>query len=176
MIVVMKLSALKEGRWYEHGMRVGLGGLTTLAAGLIGDFWGPAVGGLFLAFPAILCASATLVETHERREKCERGLAGHRRGTDAAALEAAGATLGSLGLATFALAVWLLAPTLGIASVGIGSIIWLLVAVMCWRLRRHVRRPYFCAKLMAKRRFDANQLGRRSSKRVNTNSAQTPRG
>ncbi len=71
-------------------MRVGLGGLTTVVAGLIGDFWGPVEGGLFLALPVILCASATLVEAHERREKCERGLVGHRRGTDAAALEAAG--------------------------------------------------------------------------------------
>lgn len=146
MIVSVKLSALKEGRWYEHGMRVGLGGLTTVVAGLIGDFWGPVEGGLFLALPVILCASATLVEAHERREKCERGLVGHRRGTDAAALEAAGAAIGSLGLASFALAVWLLAPNMGIASLGIGAVVWLLVAVTCWRLRRLAGRPYFCAR------------------------------
>jgi hypothetical protein len=139
MIVRIKLSALKEGRWYEYVVRFGLGGLTTLAAGIIGDFWGPAVGGLFLAFPAILCASATLVETHERREKCEHGVGGHRRGTDAAALETAGAALGSLGLASFALATWLLVSSLGVAALGLGSIVWLLVSVACWRLRRHVR-------------------------------------
>jgi hypothetical protein len=173
MIVSAELSALKEGRWYEHGMRVGLGGLTTLVAGFIGDFWGPAVGGLFLAFPAILCASATLVEAHERREKCERGLIGHRRGTDAAALEAAGAALGSLGLASFALAVWLLAPNMGIASLGIGAVVWLVVAVMCWQMRRYVGRPYFCARLRAGQCFDANQLDEKSSKRVNADSAPT---
>jgi hypothetical protein len=139
MIVRAKWSALKEGRRYEYVIRFGLGGLTTLMAGIVADRWGPETAGLFLAFPAIFCASATLVEAHERREKRDHGVAGHRRGTDAAALESAGATLGSVGLATFALAVWLLAPAFGIASLALGSIAWLLVSVTCWRLRREVR-------------------------------------
>jgi hypothetical protein len=140
MIVSAKPSALQEGRWYEYVIRFALGGLMTLVAGIIADIWGPAVGGLFLAFPAILCASATLVEAHERREKREHGGKGHRRGTDAAALETAGAALGSVGLATFALAVWLLVPGCGIAALGLGSIAWFMVSVTCWRLRRDVRR------------------------------------
>jgi Protein of unknown function (DUF3147) len=140
MIVSVKLSALNEGRSYEYVIRFALGGLTTLIAGIIAEIWGPAVGGLLLAFPAILCASATLVEAHERRKKREHGVEGHRRGTDAAAVETAGATLGSLGLATFAVAVWLLVPRFGIASLGLGSMAWLLVSVMCWRLRRRLRR------------------------------------
>jgi hypothetical protein len=140
MIVSAKLSALKEGRWYEYAIRFGLGGLTTLIAGVIADTFGPAAGGLFLAFPAILCASATLVEAHERREKRERGLEGHRRGTDAAGLETSGAAIGSIGLASFGLAVWWLAPAFGIASLLIASIVWLVVSVGCWRLSRDVRR------------------------------------
>jgi hypothetical protein len=140
MIVRAKLAALKEGRWYEYVIRFGLGGLTTLIAGIIADRWGPETGGLFLAFPAIFCASATLVESHERREKREHGVSGHRRGTNAAALESAGAALGSVGLGAFALVVWLLAPALGIASLALGSIAWLLVSITCWRLRRNVRR------------------------------------
>jgi hypothetical protein len=139
MIVSAKLSALQEGRWYEYVIRFALGGLTTLVAGIIADIWGPSVGGLFLAFPAILCASATLVEAHERREKREHGFKGQRRGTDAAALETAGAALGSVGLATFALSVWLLVPGFGIGALGLGSIAWLAVSVTCWRLRRDVR-------------------------------------
>jgi hypothetical protein len=170
MIVGAKLSALKEGRWYEHGMRFGLGGFTTLIAGLVGDYWGPAVGGLFLAFPAVLCASATLVETHERREKCERGVMGHRRGTDAAALDVTGAALGCPGLASFALAVWLLTPSLGIWSLGVGSILWLVASVTCWRMRRGVGRPHLYATLKAKRGVDANQPCRKCSKRINVNS------
>jgi hypothetical protein len=116
-----------------------LGGTTTLIAGVISDKWGPEMGGLFLAFPASLCASATLVESHERREKRERGLQGDRRGTDAAGLDSAGAALGSIGLAAFAFAVWKLAPAFGLASLALGSIAWLFGSVTLWRLRRYVR-------------------------------------
>lgn len=136
MIVTAKLSALRESRWYEYAVRFGLGGLTTVVAGIVVDSFGLEAGGLFLAFPAIICASVTLVESHERREKRERGLEGHRRGTDAAGLETSGAAIGSLGLASFALTVWLLAPGFGMASLLVGSAVWLLVAVSCWRLRR----------------------------------------
>jgi hypothetical protein len=141
MMIRAKLSALKEGRWYEYVIRFVLGGATTVIAGIIADTWGPETGGLFLAFPAILCASATLVESHERREKRKHGLQGHRRGTDAAGLETAGAALGSIGLAAFALATWSLAPNFGMISLAVGSIAWLLVSVTLWRLRRDVRQP-----------------------------------
>ena len=140
MIVRAKLSSLKEGRWYEYAIRFALGGAITLMAGIIADICGPATGGLFLAFPAILCASATLVESHERREKREHKVKGHRRGTDAAGLETAGAALGSVGLVIFALAVWWLAPDFGALSLVFGSVGWLLVAITLWRLRREVHR------------------------------------
>jgi hypothetical protein len=51
------------------------------------------VGGLFLAFPAIFPASATLVEKHEAENKKRRGLSGMVRGREAAALDAAGAAM-----------------------------------------------------------------------------------
>jgi len=38
----------------------------TVIAGLIAFRFGPVVGGLFLAFPAIFPASATLIERHGR--------------------------------------------------------------------------------------------------------------
>jgi hypothetical protein len=142
MVIRFQLSALKEGRWYEYVIRFVLGGATTVAAGLIADHWGPATGGLFLAFPAILCASVTLVEAHERREKRERQVKGYRRGTDAAALETAGAVLGSLALALFSLVVWPLAPRLGGASLALGTLVWLLASIAFWRLRRDVRWTY----------------------------------
>src|ERR1700712_1868769 len=41
MIINAKLSALKEGRWYEYVIRFALGGATTLIAGIIGDTWEP---------------------------------------------------------------------------------------------------------------------------------------
>jgi hypothetical protein len=139
MIAHAKFSALGESRWYEYLVRFVLGGLTTVVAGVVADLYGPQMGGLFLAFPAIFCASATLIEKHERQRKKERGVAGQRRGTDAAALDASGAALGGIGLAAFALVVWLLAPEYGLASLVIGSIAWILVSVTCWRLRRVIR-------------------------------------
>jgi hypothetical protein len=37
MIAHAKLDVLKEGRWYEYLVRFGLGGLATVAAGVIAD-------------------------------------------------------------------------------------------------------------------------------------------
>jgi Protein of unknown function (DUF3147) len=91
MIAHLNLSALKEAAWSEHAIRFGLGGLITVLAGFLADEFGPETGGLFLAFPAIFCASATLIEKHERQRKREKGLKGDRRGQEAAALDAAGA-------------------------------------------------------------------------------------
>ena len=53
-------SSLRQGRWYEYVVRFALGGATTAFTGLISSRYGAAVGGLFLALPAIFCASATL--------------------------------------------------------------------------------------------------------------------
>lgn len=57
-------SSLREGRWYEYLIRFALGGAVTVFTGLISSRYGPSVGGLFLALPAIFCASATLIEKH----------------------------------------------------------------------------------------------------------------
>jgi hypothetical protein len=81
-------SSLKEGRWYEYLIRFALGGAATVFTGLVSSRYGASVGGLFLALPAIFCASATLIEKHEIRRKREAGLDGRRRGEMAAALDA----------------------------------------------------------------------------------------
>src|SRR6185312_13044708 len=95
-------SSLREGRWYEYVIRFALGGAATVFTGIISSRYGASVGGLFLALPAIFCASATLIEKHENRRKRETGLSGVRRGQEAAALDAAGAALGALGMLAFA--------------------------------------------------------------------------
>jgi Protein of unknown function (DUF3147) len=136
MIVHLKLSALGETRWYEYLIRFALGGAMTVIAGLIAARFGPIVGGLFLAFPAIFPASATLIEKHVRERKEKAGLAGARRGKEAAALDAAGATLGSFGLAAFALVVWLLIEWTPSLALILATAAWLVVAVLAWRLRR----------------------------------------
>jgi hypothetical protein len=139
MIVHAKLSALRQSRWYELVIRFVLGGLMTALAGLIAKQWGPSIGGLFLAFPAIFCASATLLEKHERERKEIKVLRGARRGRGAAALDAAGAVLGSVGLAMFGAAVWWLARDHPAMSLVMATLAWLLVAVLLWRLRRVLR-------------------------------------
>ena len=67
MKISLDLSALGKTKWYEYALRFAFGGAITVAAGLIANKWGPGVGGLFLAFPAIFPASATLVEKHEKK-------------------------------------------------------------------------------------------------------------
>ena len=139
MVVRIKWSALKQTRWYEYVLRFVLGGLATVMAGAVAEFFGPEAGGLFLAFPAIFCASATLIEKHERKRKEKLGLLGRRRGKEAAALDAAGAGLGSIGLTAFGAGVWCLAPSLAFGSLALASVAWLVVSVFLWRMRRNAR-------------------------------------
>ena len=55
-------------------------GAATVLTGLISSRYGASIGGLFLAVPAIFCASATPIKKHEIRRKREAGLDGRRRG------------------------------------------------------------------------------------------------
>ena len=55
---------------------------------------------------------------------------GDIRGTKAAALDAAGAGLGSAGLAAFGAAVWYFSPVWGNASLVFAAIAWLTLAVL----------------------------------------------
>jgi hypothetical protein len=139
MMVRAKLSALQEGNWREYAVRFALGGLATVLAGGVAQIFGPQVGGLFLAFPAIFCASATLIETHECRRKAEKKLRGEKRGKDAAALDAAGAGIGSAGLAAFGLVTWLCARESALLALVLASGAWFVVAVLLWRVRMHLR-------------------------------------
>jgi Protein of unknown function (DUF3147) len=139
MVVRFKFSALAESRWSEHLARFVLGGLATVMAGLVADVWGPVTGGLFLALPAIFCASATLIEKHERRRKEEKGLQGRERGKDAAALDAAGSGLGSVGLGVFAAVMWLFARDAPAGSLALAAIAWFAVSGLMWVARRQAR-------------------------------------
>lgn len=142
MAVRFKLSALKQGHTYEYIVRFALGGLATVVAGLVADWAGPEAGGLMLAFPAIFCASATLIEKHERERKQQRGLLGEQRGKGAAALDAAGAGWGSIGMASFALMISWQAPGLNPPlCLAAASLVWFAVAVCMWRLRRALPKP-----------------------------------
>jgi hypothetical protein len=137
MTIRIDPAALKETTWNEYIVRFISGGVTTVIAGLIARRWGPTVGGLFLAFPAIFPASATLIEKHERQRKQKKGLHGERRGIDVAALDALGTAMGSLGLLAFALLCWRLLPHYAAPGVLAGAaLVWLLVGVCIWNIRK----------------------------------------
>lgn len=102
---------LKETSWKGYAVRFAFGGAITALAGWIAAEYGPAVGGLFLAFPAILPASVTLVRKHADAR--------------AAAQDAYGAALGSVGLVAFGAVIW------GVSS----HLLWwlvLLIALVVW--------------------------------------------
>jgi uncharacterized membrane protein len=139
MIVKLSLSSLQDGRWYEYLVRFALGGAATMFTGMISSRYGPAVGGLFLALPAIFCASATLIAQHEKRRKHEAGLAGHRRGQEAAALDAVGAALGSIGMLGFALVFTLLVERNALAAFALALVAWSVISVAAWWIWQHER-------------------------------------
>ena len=135
MRIRINTSAFKETRWYQVAIRFCIGGLITAATGLIATRFGPAVGGLFLAFPAIFPASATLIEEHEKQEKQEAGLEAETRARQAVSVDAAGAAIGSIGLLVFALVAtefvekftpWLVILTATIAWAAVSFLLWLL--------------------------------------------------
>jgi hypothetical protein len=131
--------ALRETRVHEVLVRFVLGGIITAFAGIIAQRFGPILAGLFLAFPAIFPASASLVEKHERKQKEEKGLHGARRGRQAASADAAGASIGSIGLLVFACAVWQLLPShSAVGVITLATLAWALVSVAGWQIRKRV--------------------------------------
>jgi len=106
--------------------------------GVLAGHYGSVFGGLFLAFPAIFPASATLVEKHEREKKRRAGITKTARGREAAALDARGAAIGSIGLIGFAFTVWRLAPIWnGALALFAALVVWMTLSILIWRLRRH---------------------------------------
>ena len=110
MVIHCNFTVLKRVRPYEYITRFILGGSITVIAALIAQRWGPSLGGLFLAFPAIFPASATLLEKHERDKKRHAGIAFTHRGRLAAALDARGSLMGAIAGLLFAVLCWRLLP------------------------------------------------------------------
>jgi len=137
--IQIDFSALKEIRWYQLAIRFCCGGLITAATGLIARKYGPAVGGLFLAFPAIFPAGATLIEKHEKEKKQRAGVRGDRRARQVVALDARGAAMGSVGLLTFALLASKLIvhhqPWLVMTAC---TLTWLATALLIWLIAKRL--------------------------------------
>jgi hypothetical protein len=139
MRVKIDLSVLRQTKWHDYAIRFLFGGLITAIAGVIAKEFGPGVGGLFLAFPAIFPASATLIEKHEKQKKERQGVDGTVRGRKAASIDAAGAAMGSLGLVVFAFIVWKVIPRHSHWLVLVAATTsWLAVSVLVWKIRKAV--------------------------------------
>ena len=137
MQIKIDTTVLGETKWPDYAVRFLFGGLITAAAGLIAKKFGPGVGGLFLAFPAIFPASATLIEKNAKEEKRKAGLNGTRRGRLEAAVDAAGASIGTLGLLLFAVVIWRYMPDHRPWIVLVlSTVIWLAVSVTAWKVRK----------------------------------------
>lgn len=121
MTIEATAEGLEKTEWWEYLIRFVFGGLITALAGLIAHRFGPLVGGLFLAFPSIAPATATLIDRHD--------------GRDAAVDSSFGAGAGAAGLVVFGAMVALLAPRLHIAIVlAVASAAWLAVSAAVWWL------------------------------------------
>lgn len=139
MRIVFDASSLKQTRWYQVLMRFLLGGLITAATGIIGKEYGPAIGGLFLAFPAVFPASATLIEEHEKERRKQSGVHGTVRARQLVAVDAAGTAIGCIGLFVFALLAAKAFPSHRPCLVICGATLaWMAVSVLFWQIRKRM--------------------------------------
>jgi hypothetical protein len=138
MSIQVDLGALKMTKWSEYALRFLFGGGITVVTAVLADRYGPEFGGLFLAFPALFVASSTLIEKHERERKEKSGIAKTLRGRQAAALDARGVTMGSIGLIGFALVVWKLLPIWNGALLA-ALVVWLIISILIWRFSKSSR-------------------------------------
>ena len=141
MKIKFDTSRLGESRWYEYLVRFIFGGCVTALAGLIAKRYGAIVGGLFLAFPAIFPATATLIEKHETDRKEREGRNGTQRARMAVGLDAAGTAIGAIALIVFAAIVWRQLPDSSLAVVlPCAMVAWVATAALGWMLWQFLRR------------------------------------
>jgi hypothetical protein len=107
---------LKQIRGRDVAVRFAFGAAISILAGLASIAVNPVFGGLFLAFPAILPASVTLIEQKESTGK--------------AADDIEGATIGALGLAVFAVVTGtVLRHTTAVLALIAATAAWLVTSV-----------------------------------------------
>ena len=108
-------SKLSKASLGEIAIRFVFGASVALVAVVVGHFFGAKAGGLFLAFPAVLPATLTLIEQKE--------------GTTKAWADASGGALGAVGLAAFALAAALMLRWNPVFALLIALVAWAVVLV-----------------------------------------------
>ena len=142
LLPAIELRKLRKIRARELAVRFAFGAAASLLAGSITLVVGPRPGGVFLAFPAILVASLTLIEKKE--------------GTSASGDHIKGTVLGAVGLAAFAIAFEAALPrtALGFAlALACGA--WLVTSIALYLVteltRRFARRTPVTSACVAQR-------------------------
>ncbi|MGB7465995.1 MAG: DUF3147 family protein [Candidatus Acidiferrum sp.] len=139
MNVSFTLGAPAKTKWYEYLVRFAFGGAITVTARFLAEHFGPVFGGLFLAFPAIFPASATLVAKHETHKKQNAGIETNSRGRQAVAVDAGRSAIGKRWPGCFR-ANRLEVPSLlqFCFRVSCSKAVWLALAILTWRIwRKH---------------------------------------
>jgi Protein of unknown function (DUF3147) len=120
---------LKEIRPGDMAIRFAFGAVASVIAGVVTLEFGARAGGLFLAFPAILVASLTLIERKD--------------GTEAAVHDVSGAVLGAAGLVVFAVTVNAALARVSVgAAVALAFAAWLGTCLTLYLIVETARRAY----------------------------------
>lgn len=107
--------AIRRHTLGDYLTRFAFGAGISAAAGIVSAMFGAKIGGVLLAFPAIMPASLTLIEKEDGRRK--------------AAINAYAAILGSVALIAFAIAVsWAFRHINGAGALLLAAAAWLVVA------------------------------------------------
>jgi uncharacterized membrane protein (GlpM family) len=121
--VGFNVGRVREARAREWLIRFGFGAGVSLLAGVVSTDAGPKIGGIFLAFPAILLASLTLVAKEEGRSQARD--------------DARGAAFGAVGLLAFAVVVTVLASRTPMwVTLVAASLAWLVVSLAGYLIAR----------------------------------------
>lgn len=121
MSVALKPSKVTKAQPRDLLIRFAFGAGVSLVAGLASLVFGARVGGVFLAFPAILPATLTLVKQKETKKDAEE--------------DDEGAVLGAVALLAFAGVTWALLPiTSGLLALVAATVAWLIAAIALYVL------------------------------------------
>jgi len=119
--------ALRSVQPRDLALRFAFGVAVSVVAAIVTLAFGSRAGGLFLAFPAILPASLTLIEKKEGQHQAEG--------------DAVGAIIGAVALVVFALTAWALFTRIrGGAVEAVALAVWLAVSVLLYGLIRRLCR------------------------------------
>jgi hypothetical protein len=118
----LELGNLRKVRFRDCAIRFAFGAAISVVAGVVALRFGHKIGGVFLAFPAILPASLTLVA--------------HKESDHHASINAEGAVLGGIALVGFSLTAYLFLPRIGAWALLVAGAIWAMVAVALYFIAR----------------------------------------